>query len=374
MLMPYNKGFTLAEMAIVVVIASILLMAGVKVLTAQMDSASFSASRSKQEAIRQALITYLGNFQRLPCPDTRTGDGTGGLSFSTATPPDGIENRSTAGDVTSNCAASFGVLPYQTLGLARDVAVDGWGNLFSYHVSTAGTNWALSNNFSDTHSGGLILNDRDTSGAVTQLTGVAVVSLISHGKNGNGAFTIKGTRAPLPNNGTNSDERENTDADTTYFKREYTDVAGAGGVFDDLVMQIMAEDLIAPLRRDGTIKNMQTAALERLQDNSESIVGYMMGSGCNTPLNLTALGLSSTVDPWGTEIMYISNYATPPIGRQLTASDVNLVPGGSAASIAFTLTSYGPDRAVGGSDNIVLSKTVGQLRGLLGTAYASRCP
>ncbi len=370
-----NRGFTLAEMAIVVVIGSLLLMAGVQVLTTQMESAAYSATRFKQEAIKQAMITYLGNNKRLPCPDTRNGNGPGALLFTTAARPDGIENRATAGVVTSNCAATFGVLPYATLGLTRDAALDGWNNLFSYHLTTA-PNWAVTASFADTNVGGLTINDRTPAGAVLLLTSQAVTVVVSHGKNGTGAYTIKGTRAVLPVAGTHPDEYENTNAvaNSVYYKREYTNNSAAiGGSFDDLVMPIMANEMIAPLRRDGTLKNMGTSLSQQMDTINNAIVGYMMGAGCNTPPNITGLGLSVT-DPWATTIVYTSSYTTPPVTNKLTASDINLVPAGNAATVAFILTSYGPNRAAGGGDDVVQNMTVGQLRGLLGSAYATRCP
>ncbi len=365
-----SQGFTLAEMAIVVVIASILLVAGVKVMTAQMESASYGATRSKQEAIKQSLITYLGKNKRLPCPDSSNGNGPGALSFSTAAPPDGIENRATAGDPTSNCARTFGVLPYATLGLSRDTALDGWSNLFSYHLSTTPNNWALTTSFAVANTGSITVNERDNVGAIAQLTSVAVVSIISHGKNSSGAFTIMGTRATLPVAGTNPDERENVDADTVYFKREYTNnSAASGGAFDDLVLYLMADDLIAPLQRDGTFRTPVALVNEQLADIKNAIVGSMMGAvSCNTPISIASLSMSAS-DPWGTAITYTRNITT------LKASDSGLVPSGNTgASTAFTLNSNGPDRAVGGGDDFPLSQTVGQMRGLLGTAYATRCP
>lgn len=366
-----NRGFTLAEMAIVVVIASILLVTGVKVLTAQMDSASYSATQTKQDVIKQALITYLSRFQRLPCPDTRQGQGPGALSFSTSAPPDGLENRAVAANVTTNCARYFGVLPYATLGLTREAAQDGWGNLYSYQLSNG---WELTANFADTNTGGATVNDRDSSGSVVALTTQAVIAVISHGKNGSGAYTIKGTRAVLPVVSTNPDERENTDNDIISFKREYTDDTSVnGGAFDDVVLYMLADDLIMPLRRDGTLQNMNTTASQQLDGIAQAIVGFMMGAGCNTPAAIAGLGVS-TADPWGTVIDYATNYSSPPVANQLTASDVNLNPAGDSTTNALTLTSYGPDRSAGGGDDVVLTRTIGQLRGLLGTAYASRCP
>lgn len=364
-----TQGFTLAEMAIVVVIASILLVAGVKVLTAQLDRAAYSATKTKQEAIRQALITYLGTNRRLPCPDTRTGNGPGGLNFSTALPPDGIENRATAGNPATNCAGRFGVVPYSTLGLARDTAVDGWGNYFSYHHTA--NSWALSASFADTSGGGITVNDRNPAGAATPLTTTAVIAIVSHGKNGSGAYSIKGTRAVLP---AGTDELDNTNADSTYFKREFTEnTAVTGGAFDDAMMFVMADDLIGPLRRDGTLQNMTGTVGRQLEDIKNAIVGFMMGAGCNTPANIAGLGLS-IADPWGTTIAYTTTYSAPPASRKLTASNATLVPAGTAATVALTLTSYGPNRASGGGDDIALPVTVGQLRGWLGTAYAARCP
>ncbi len=366
-----NQGFTLAEMAIVIVIAGILLVTGVKVLTAQMDSASYAATRTKQQVIKQAMITYLARFQRLPCPDTRQGQGPGALAFSIAAPPDGLENRAVAADVTSNCSRFFGVLPYATLGLTRETAQDGWGNLLSYQIANG---WELTANFADTNVGSATVNDRDSAGVVVALTTQSVATVISHGKNGTGAFTSKGTRAVLPAAGTNPDERENTDNDIIAFKREYTDDAGAnGGSFDDVVLHIMADDLIMPLRRDGTLQNMNSTASQQLEGISQAVVGFMMGAGCNIPGNISGLGVS-TIDTWGTTIVYTTNYSSPPAARQLTASDVNLNPAGDSTTTALILTSYGPDRAAGGGDDVVLSRTVGQMRGLLGTAYASRCP
>lgn len=371
-----QRGFTLAEMAVVVVIAGILMVSGVKILTAQIDGASYSATRIKQEMIKQALITYLGVNRRLPCPDTRSGNGPGALTFTVAAPPDGIENRTTAGNVTTNCAATFGVVPYATLGLAREAAVDGWGNLFSYHLSTVPSNWGLTASFADINSGALIINERTAAGAASLLTSTVVMVIVSHGKNGNGAWTVKGTQAVQPAAATNPDERENTNIvnNTTYFKREYSDnTTASGGSFDDLVMFITAADLIAPLRRDGTLQNMNAVVVQQQENIKNSIIGFMMGTGCNVPANITtALGLSASdvTDPWGSLISFPGAGAV----TTLTASNANLIPLGTAASSAFTLTSFGPNRVLGGGDDIILAQTVGLMRGLLGVAYAARCP
>ena len=358
--MRLNKGFTLAEMAIVIVIASILLVTGVKVLTAQMDNAAYSATRSKQEQIKEMLITYLGNNKRLPCPDTRNGQGPGAISFSTANPPDGSENRSPSGDVTGNCARYFGVLPYQTLGLSRDVALDGWGNYFSYQLAST-ADWEKTASFAVNNVGNVTVNDRDSGGATVALTTEAVALVISHGKNGLGAYNIKGTRSTLPGG---ADEADNTDTngDRDFFEREYNDNATAtGGPFDDLVMYLSADDLIAPLQREGTFDRPVAIVNQQLADIRDAIVGSMMG-GCATPVNMGALGLpaSTTQDPWGTNIDY---------NRTL-----NSLTGQAAADEALRVRSFGENLVDdgGGVDDYQFAMTVGQLRALVGP-YGGGC-
>jgi type II secretory pathway pseudopilin PulG len=109
-------------MAIVIVIIGILMAAGLKVASVQRDSAAYSATRTKQQAIKEALINYLRNNQRLPCPDSKLGWGNDGAAFALNSPPDGTENRAVATgataapDTTVGCDARFGVLPWATLG------------------------------------------------------------------------------------------------------------------------------------------------------------------------------------------------------------------------------------------------------------------
>ena len=117
------RGFSLVELSIVVLVIGIVLTMGIGAWTANLENQAHAATTQRQAAIKEALTGYLRRNSRLPCPDTNF------------TAPDGVENRTTAGDPTTACSAAFGVIPYMTLGLARDAARDGWGNIFSYHVS-----------------------------------------------------------------------------------------------------------------------------------------------------------------------------------------------------------------------------------------------
>lgn len=111
-------GFTLAEMAVVVFIMGIAMSMGLKMTNANLDNSAYSTTKAKQERIKIALIGYLRSNGVLPCPDNSTGISTG-----------------VAAGSCSASAQGYGVVPWQTLGLSRDAAQDGWGNLFSYRVA-----------------------------------------------------------------------------------------------------------------------------------------------------------------------------------------------------------------------------------------------
>lgn len=136
-LLPNEGGFTLIELSVVVVIIAMVLTMGLTALNAQLISASYMETKKRQGLIKEALIAYLGANKRLPCPDVPNNtDGTTDASQVT-----GREDRN--GGVAGACTdpdgdgVAFGVVPYQSLGLGRDAALDGWGNFMSYRISVA---------------------------------------------------------------------------------------------------------------------------------------------------------------------------------------------------------------------------------------------
>ena len=61
-------GFTLIEIAIVLVIGGLLLSAILGVVSAQRTNVGISATKAKEEAIKTAFISFVSRNQRLPCP------------------------------------------------------------------------------------------------------------------------------------------------------------------------------------------------------------------------------------------------------------------------------------------------------------------
>ncbi|MCW5604859.1 MAG: prepilin-type N-terminal cleavage/methylation domain-containing protein, partial [Burkholderiales bacterium] len=62
------RGFTLIEIAIVTAIVLTLVTLGLGLVNAHLSSAAYSVTKKRQEAIKDALIAYLGTHKKFPCP------------------------------------------------------------------------------------------------------------------------------------------------------------------------------------------------------------------------------------------------------------------------------------------------------------------
>ncbi len=276
-----RTGFTLVEMAIVVLLVGILLTFGVGLVQSQLENAAIKVTKNRQDAIHDALVSYLAKYRRLPCPDSATGAlGTNNVRF------DGIEDRSsaTAGAppvprTDLLCAVTFGTLPFATLGLSREAALDGWNNFFSYQVTNTPYDWTRSASFNTGNQGGIAINDRVNGSATLSLYPTpAVVVLVSHGKNGGGAFTVKGTRNTLPIPA-DSDQLQNTDSTAKIFiRREMSDnIAAAGGTYDDLVAAYLPTDLFRAAianTNSASFTAQVTQATRDIDDIEAALIGY----------------------------------------------------------------------------------------------------
>lgn len=116
-----SKGFTLAEIAIALLIVGLLLGSALVPLSAQIDVRNYAETQRTQEQIREAIIGFALANGRLPCPAAgNVVAGTAGAGTEQFTAP--------------SCTALMGVVPWATLGLPE---TDAWGRRFSYRVSPA---------------------------------------------------------------------------------------------------------------------------------------------------------------------------------------------------------------------------------------------
>lgn len=274
------RGFTLVELAIVVMLIGIVMTMGLKTLNATLDNSMASDTKAKQERIKMALISYLRTNGVLPCPDS-SGDtlvATGEASTPCQSAPD----------------KGYGVIPWQTLGISRETVIDGWGNYFTYRVangSGGSKNWtektSAANDFTvnelKAQTDALTIQELNANGsALVDVTKKAVVVILSHGKNGFGAKTTK-VGARMSTDDAGDDEKTNaTDGTAKFVRRPVVDAAP----YDDFVAYMLPQDLLQPLVNEGTVK---------------ACLSYCVTSSCPVPgesCQCTAVGLPGT--PSGT--------------------------------------------------------------------------
>jgi prepilin-type N-terminal cleavage/methylation domain-containing protein len=197
----YQSGFSLIEVAIVLLIVGLLLGGLMTPLATQYENSKRKDTQKSLEAISEALYGFAVSNGRLPCPDTNN---------------DGQENQ-----LAGACAAAFGTLPWVTLNTGNR---DAWGRAFIYRVtltfadSTDGTGCGAATpgvSMSLCSSGDIQVLAAAGGSVIAANLPAMVVS-----KAGNGAAV-----------GVN--EAENSDNDAVFVSKDYS--TQAGNPFDDLV-------------------------------------------------------------------------------------------------------------------------------------------
>ena len=129
-----ESGFTMLEMAIVLIISGLVLVTMVNAYITWNYILKSSQTKETLAVVSDALSAYASRNFRIPCPADPSG---GGVE------PFGKERGSGAnGSAIGSCAAAGeteGIIPFASLGISGDFAVDGWGNYITYQVTPAFT-------------------------------------------------------------------------------------------------------------------------------------------------------------------------------------------------------------------------------------------
>ncbi|MCH9047467.1 MAG: prepilin-type N-terminal cleavage/methylation domain-containing protein [Proteobacteria bacterium] len=220
------QGFTLIELAMVLLILGLLMSSFLAPLAARVEQQERNNTQIQLDEIEEILYGHVLQNAYLPCPDcTSTA---GGCAAATAN--DGVEDTVVAGGGLT-CATEVGNLPWVTLGVK---STDEWNNIFTYRVddtfadrnnaTTDGTGCAasatLNVSFSLCSDGEIIV--LNSAGGTNLATNIPAI-VVSHGKN----FSLG---APTAN------ETENLNNDTTFVDTNFSNNAITG--FDDMVIWI----------------------------------------------------------------------------------------------------------------------------------------
>ena len=239
-----SKGFTLVEMAVVVVIMALILGSILVTLSTQVEQRQVVDTQRLLDDIKEALIGYALSQTppSLPCPDKT---GPAGLG----TPNDGIEDRDPG---TGLCVSVEGNVPWATLGLG---AVDPWGNRYRYRVTQAFAQRAPAAVFGLGTQGDMLVCPASTlCGPGQALTTVPpsdnspVAVILSHGPNGWGSINAATSTVNVkPASGTalGADEASNANGDFSFVShsRVADDGTNPSPEFDDIVVWLSPHTL-----------------------------------------------------------------------------------------------------------------------------------
>ncbi|MCB1960023.1 MAG: type II secretion system protein [Rhodocyclaceae bacterium] len=232
-----QHGFTLAELAVVLTILTILAGALVIPFRGQLELRQRQQTEALLADAQAALIGFAAVHGRLPCPTTQTN------------PADAGYGQESIDALTGNCVVtSEGMLPWRTLGLAafdawgqpRSAPADPWTGHFRYRVDSGFAR--LSPRIApDTAYGDEIKVVDHAANAITVSTYSGAEAL----KNTVAVALVYSTGPDLAANGANASYE--SAADATYEQGEPTQT------FDDIVTWIGRPLLIARMAEAGGV-------------------------------------------------------------------------------------------------------------------------
>jgi len=236
-------GFSLIELAVVLVIVGLLATGGLAAVTEALEQRQRREQARQMEAVRAALYGFALRHGRLPCADRDE-------------PPDGVEDFAGPG-----CApgADAGALPWATLGVARR---DAWGQPLYYSV-TARPRGGIAD-YADAPAQGVDAsfalkaraNRRITDGAGETIAQGVPAVVVSFGPQGERVWTAAGIQCPGadgPALGFSAAETANCDGDQAFVDAGYRHRDDRAGRFDDHVTWIPDTVLKSRMVRAGRL-------------------------------------------------------------------------------------------------------------------------
>lgn len=216
-----HLGFTLVEMAIVLVIVGLLVAAFLTPLSAQIEQRNYIDTENSLQEIKEALIGYASSHGHFPCP--------------AVSPTNGAEDRTLT---VCTGGKRVGILPWSELGVPQ---LDSWGHLYRYSVTLAYADSGIKINLSPLTASDITITTRDNAGNPQNLSNINTipVAIMSVGKNGAWGYSNTGAQV-ADTSATNVDEDANGNGNGRTFVNRFptTSAAIAGGEFDDIAVWI----------------------------------------------------------------------------------------------------------------------------------------
>lgn len=206
-----QAGFSLLELAIVLLILGMIGGLSLPLLTTQLTRTAFLKTRSNQDYVVNALAAFVEKNRRFPCPAEphRTG-----AEFGQAQESCRLEKAK-------------GIIPFKTLGISETYACDGFKRLMTYVVEPELTKRQIN----PQEEAGGVISIRSENGfpliPVPKKTeknpNYIAFILISHGESGVGAYLGKGQTGKIAGSSLSPHKRENSDDNFVFVESSLTD-------------------------------------------------------------------------------------------------------------------------------------------------------
>ncbi len=223
---PGQRGFSLIELAIVMVILGLMLGTMLIPLSTQRDLSNRKATETLLDEVHDALLGFAAAHGRLPCPATNASNG-----------------QAAPTGAATTCTQPHGLVPARTLGLsgtfdANNRLLDAWNNPIYYSLSLAG---------SGSYSNAITLNTGPASLRICQQSSCTATTIVAeqivaviHSRGADGAQTPA-----------SPDQLANTDLNNDFVSTTLREDPATG--FDDLLRWLSPSTLTYALLRSGQL-------------------------------------------------------------------------------------------------------------------------
>jgi len=206
-----EAGFSLIELAIVLVILGMIAGMSLPLLTAHITRTAFHKTRSNQEYVVNALAAFMEKNKRFPCPGEPQKEG---AKFGLAQESCFMEKAK-------------GIIPFKTLGISEVYAHDGFKRLMTYVVEPDLTKRHRSHQ--EEVSGSIIIQNEEGFPVIPapkkteKNPNYIAFVLISHGESGGGAYLGKGKIGKITHSSMSAHKQENSDDNFVFVESSLTD-------------------------------------------------------------------------------------------------------------------------------------------------------